>query len=367
MQPETAAKIFYDWAYREGFIQDKPAPEQQSPDADIALIVPKTDAGISLLRSKQVEAVAFDASNQKLWVFTKRVAPKSKRQLALLPNRVDDVVIEYRQGVQEPIGPIPSTPQGGPAYVRRQAAGTERYTCGSSISVGNFRDAGTLGCLVRDAGGILYGLTNNHVSGGSNFAGVGLPIVAPGIFDVVPNGLNPFTIGHHARSLTMIPGSADNIDPKANFDAAIFRIDSEDLVTSFQRDQFDTPAASIALSPNMSVEKVGRTTGLTRGKVVGQIFGAHPIRYSNDLYGFTGHVFFEPVFAIVGLTDVFSDNGDSGSLIVAVDQNGQRNAVGIVVGGMNDGSAPGGKTTIALPIQPILAGLGVTLVTGHNV
>ena len=118
----------------------------------------------------------------------------------------------------------------------------------------------------------------------------------------------------------------------------------------------------------MQVEKVGRTTGHTTGRVMGQIYGAHGIQYSAALYGFNGVVSFEPVFAIVGTGDVFSDNGDSGSLITAIDAaTGNRVAVGIVVGGRVDGSAPGGKTTIALPIQPILQALGVSLVSGHNV
>jgi hypothetical protein len=367
MQPAVAARVFFEWASSEGLVPDKPLQDKQSTDAEFALVTPKTDPGIALLRSKQIEAVAFNDQTQQISVFTKRVAPKSKRHLALLPNRVDDVTIKYRQGVQEPIGGLPSSPHGGPAFVVRPAGGSNRYTCGSSISVGNYRDAGTIGCLVRDANGSLFGLTNNHVSGGCNFAGVGLPIVAPGIYDVVPNGLNPFTLGLHVRSLTMVPGSADNIDPTLNYDAAIFRISDQSMVTSFQRDVYDTPAGDVPLLPNMIVEKVGRTTGHTQGRVVGQIFGAHSVRYSAPLYAFNGDVFFEPVFAITGTVDVFSDNGDSGSLITTLDQNGQRFAVGIVVGGMNDGSAPGGKTTIALPIQPILAGLGVTLVSGHNV
>jgi hypothetical protein len=82
---------------------------------------------------------------------------------------------------------------------------------------------------------------------------------------------------------------------------------------------------------------------------------------------FAGAVAFEPVFLIAGIGQAFSDNGDSGGLITAVDQGGQRVAVGIVVGGKADKSAPGEKVTIALPILPILEGLGVTLVSGHNV
>jgi hypothetical protein len=118
---------------------------------------------------------------------------------------------------------------------------------------------------------------------------------------------------------------------------------------------------------NMEVEKVGRATQHTKGRVIGQMYGAHPVQYSSTLYGFSGFVFFDPVFSIAGHGQLFSDQGDSGSLMTSIDQSGQRIAVGIVIGGMTDGSAPGGKTTIGLPILPILQGLGVTLVGRHNV
>lgn len=342
------------------------APLQASP-AEMALIQPITDKGKQLLRIKQVQSVAFNEPQNEIIVFTKRVAPTSKRQLAELPQTIENISIRYRQGVQTPIGTPPSVAHAGPAYAVRVTAGAGRYTCGSSISVGNSREAGTMGCLVRDNAGVLYGLSNNHVSGSCNFAGIGLPILAPGVADVAPNNLPPFTIGFHARSLTFISGSADNVDPKANLDAAIFRVQQENAVSSFQRDFYDTPSLVGDLSANMTVQKVGRTTGHTTGRVAGQMHGAHPIMYSAALYNFSSVVSFEPVFAITGQADLFSDGGDSGSLITSINQAGQLIAVGIVVGGMNDGTAPGKKVTIALPIRPILEGLGVTLVSGHNI
>jgi hypothetical protein len=158
------------------------------------------------------------------------------------------------------------------------------------------------------------------------------------VFDVAPQNIPPFTIGFHAQSLTFVAGSADNIDPKTNLDAAIFRIRDEALVSSYQGAACDTPTAIGDLVANMVVEKVGRTTSHTKGKVISQIHGAHPIMYAAQLYNFSSIVSFEPVFAIAGQTDLFSDNGDSGSLIMSTDNSGQRIVVGIVVGGMNDGS-----------------------------
>ena len=346
---------------------DAPLPATPVDPVQAALIEPITHAGKQILRSRQIQSVMFNDGSAQLIVLTKRAAPVTKKQLAVLPKSLDGVEIAYRQGVTSPIGGPPAAPFGGPAYVVRQVAGVATYTCGSSISVGNFRDAGTLGCLVRDGAGVLHGLSNNHVSGSCSFAGVGLPILAPGVHDVAAGGLPPFTLGFHVSSLPMVAGSADNVSAAGNLDAAIFRIASEGLASSFQGGAYDTPGGFGLLVPGTEVEKVGRTTGHTKGKVLGQLNGPFPIRYSAALYNFNGDVSFDPVFAIVGLTDSFSDSGDSGSLITTVDATGTRTAVGIVVGGMNDGSAPGGKLTIALPIGPTLQALGVTLVSGHNV
>jgi hypothetical protein len=351
----------------EGLLPEGPVAEPESTAAEKSQVLPITDIGRQLLRSKQVQAIAYSAERSEIVVFTKRAAPTNKKQLAAMPSTIGDVQIKYRQGSPNPVGGLPSLPFGGPAYVVRTVGTQKFYTCGSSISLGNFRDAGTLGCLVRDSKNVMHGLSNNHVSGGCNFAGVGLPILAPGVFDVVPACLPPFTIGFHKTSLPMVAGSADNVDPKINVDAAIFEIADEKLVSSFQGDAYDTPSTVGILTDNMVVEKFGRTTNHTHGRVVGQIYGAHPIQYSAALYGFSGFVSFDPTFAIVGVGDLFSDNGDSGSLITSTDSSGKRIAVGIVVGGYTDSAAPGGKITIALPIAPILQALGVTLVAGHNI
>lgn len=366
MESAVAARIFHDWAYKEGLLDEKAAPIA-SDNNDYALIQGVDERGVQLLRQKRVRFIGFDPATGRVIVYTKKAAPTSKRQLALLPTQIDDVEMVYRQGVPVGVEDQPPHAQGAPAYSVWNSAGLARYTCGSSISVGNNRDAGTLGCLVRGADGTLYGLTNNHVSGGCSYADVGLPIVAPGIFDVIAHSLDPFTIGYHHQSLQLTAGSPDNVDPKLNLDAAIFKIRGLDSVSSHQRDAFDTPAIAGPLTAGMTVQKVGRTTGLTEGMVVSQVYGASNIQYQAQLYGFTGNVYFDPLFSISGITGLFSDSGDSGSLITTVDAGGQRIAVGIVVGGMTDSKSPGGKTTLALPLQPILAGLGVTLVSAHNV
>lgn len=366
MISSEAARIFKGWAACEGLMAD--VAQTMLPDSpEFQEIEPVTEIGKQLLRSKQISGIAFNDAAQKIVVLTKRTAPASKRMLKALPNAVADVSILYRQGVQQPIGTAPASPFGSPPYVVRQLTKGGVYTCGSSISVGNFRDAGTLGCLVRDVSGALYGLSNNHVSASCSCAPVGMPIVAPGIHDVAAGGLHPFTLALHHAALPVVPGSPDNVDVSKNLDAAIFRIVTPEAVSSFQGSAYDTPHDHMPLSPGLAVEKVGRTSGHTKGTVVGQMHGPFGIGYSAALYGFTGQVHYDPLFIVAGLTGLFSDHGDSGSLVTTIDAAGTRFAVGIVVGGMADGSAPGGRSTLILPVEPILAALGVSLVTGHNV
>jgi len=84
-------------------------------------------------------------------------------------------------------------------------------------------------------------------------------------------------------------------------------------------------------------------------------------------YNFSGFVLFAQVYVVVGEGNIFSDTGDSGSLVTTVDAEGNRSAVGLVFAGRGDAAAPGEKISLILPIKPILAALDVTLVTGHNI
>lgn len=364
MIAKEAARIFHDWATREGLVVGQPAlPSTQDESSKIA---PLTEAGRTLLRQKQVMSICFSEAQELITVFTRLVPPKAKKTLATLPSSIENVSIRYRQGSHITAGDLPVQPFGGPAYiVRTSLNGDNRYTCGSSISVGNNVDAGTLGALVQDANGQLYGLSNNHVTGCCNFAERNLPIVAPGIRDVTATGLSPFTIGRHHIALPLQIGSPDTVDVTQNTDAAIFRIENSAIVSSHQGDSFDTPSLVDSMAGGMTVRKVGRTTGHTSGEVIGQQYGQFSVNYSAQRYGFMGSIYFENVFTIQGIGDSFSDHGDSGSLIVSNIQ-GVDYAVGIVFAGMQDANAPGGKITLALPIEPILTHLGVSLVSGHN-
>lgn len=366
MEAKQVARIFHDWVAKEGLLEDSRPASLTSTEAEISLLGQTDDRAKDILRRRGIHGVMFNESDAEVVVLTRKAKP-TKKQLDLLPTDVSGVRVIYRQGSPTVIGVEKPRSYGAPTFRVRVANGDERYACGSSISQGNCAEAGTLGCLVRDPAGVLYGLSNNHVSGGCSHANVGLPILAPGVFDVAPLSHDPFTIGYHERALDMIIGIPDNVDPKKNLDAAIFKIADESRVTSHQGHAYDTPSSSIPIQAGMMVEKIGRTTGHTHGKVVGQWYGAFPVTYSIDAHQFKGRVFFDPVYVVDGATELFADHGDSGALVTSEDSTGNRRAVGVVVGGMKDGTAKGGAISLVLPIEPILKNLGVTLASGHNV
>lgn len=319
---------------------------------------------LGILRTRQVRFVAIDEHAKKISVFLRKASP-SVKELKVLPTACNGIALQYHQGNTETVSPS-ALAEASSTCAIHSVSGSNFYTCGSSISVGNNREAGTLGCLVRDVGGQLFGLTNNHVSGACNYAPTGMPILAPGILDVGPTNPYPFTIGTHFRQLSMLVGDPSSVDHVMNSDSALFQIVNPNLVSSMQRNTADTPTSVMDMVPGMPVQKVGRTTATTNGVVLGEIVGATSINYSASQYGFAGSVYFEPLFVIHGLGDIFSEGGDSGSLVTHTDAQGVRHAVGLVVAGCVDNSAPGGKRSIVLPLRQILNRFNVSLVAGHN-
>ncbi|CAN7243928.1 hypothetical protein [Paraburkholderia terricola] len=324
-----------------------------------------TDSAIAFLRQKQIRFVGVNESKGEISLFLHKAAP-GDRALKSLPALADGYRLRFRQGNPEAVSPTNIAEAATPCAVH-VAHGAARYTCGSSISVGNARAAGTLGCLLRDVGGQLYGLSNNHVSGSCNYSPTGLPIVAPGILDVSPHNPYPFTIGLHDRQLTMLMGDPTVVNSQQNQDAAIFRITNDQFVSSMQQNFYDTPATALPLCAGMEIEKVGRSSGHTRGRVISQLMGPADVNYTAPQYNFNGVVYFDNMFLVHGVGDRFSEGGDSGSLVVHTDAGGVRHAVGIVVAGGADSSAPGQKLSMIMPITPILALFGMNLVAGHNV
>lgn len=336
-----------------------PAPDPMRADAMFGAGAARAFVG------KPITAVGFAASERegpRLFVYTRRRLTKAE-EAALSSNDLS-VPVVFR--VAQPFGVTgPSEAASFPTMFRKG-----RLTCGSSISIGNSREAGTLGTILRDGNGELFGLSCNHVSGGCSNARVTAPIVSPGILDVGPGAPDVRTVGHHHRSLPFLQGDPSVVQRIAdNTDAAVFKLLHPDGHTSWQGEAYDTPSVVEAPREDDPVEKVGRTTHHTRGIIESQLVGSYRIDYQATVYhsaeesiAFRGTVSFEPLFLIRGVAGTFATDGDSGALVVRREPGdaAPRSAVGIVIGGR------GTQETYMLPLEPILDALGMSLVSGHG-
>lgn len=215
------------------------------------------------------------------------------------------------------------------------------------VSIGNCTRvmAGTLGCLVTRSNQ-LFILSNNHVMALVNTSPLNAGIPQPGRLDggVCPNDII-------ARLTQFIPiNFAQGV---CNFvDAAIARtspllVDRRVLRPGGILQPLVAPIAAPAL--NMLVQKSGRTTQYRRGVI--------------DLINVTVNVTYAPLGGVArfcrqirvrGIGGIFSDRGDSGSLVTAFPQN---RPVGLLFAG-NAAS----NTTFCNPIQPVLSAFGVNIV-----
>ncbi|WP_152973134.1 hypothetical protein [Pseudomonas asplenii] len=365
MSTHQVASGIARWAIGRGLLPQLPADVDATYLAVVQPIPLSVDAE-QILRHKGVDSITYNETTNTIFIYTTRKI--SQKDLKSLPQGIYRKGLAYPQGVVETVGKDHMKSQGATFSLHQTAANSLHYSCGSSISPGNDASAGTLGALVRLPDGKIYGLTNNHVSALCSHVQPGTPILAPGVIDVGPSGIPPFTLGFHTTALEMHVGSVGNVDIASNTDAALFLIRNLAEVSSMQGEAFDTPLAIADPVEGMRVEKVGRTTRHTKGLIVSRSLRPCGINYAAQSYGFSGTIWFGNVFTVHGSGAEFSLSGDSGSLVVQADDHGRPiAAVGLVFAGGNDSSAPGGAKSLILPIRPILQALGATLVGGHNV
>ena len=311
------------------------------------------------LERQAVTAIGVNEPRNTVYIYTNRRVTKAQEKI--LPFNVSTgVKIEYRQA--RPLTITDNEADDVLGALPFELTET-RYACGSSISIANVRAAGTLGAIVQGSDGTLYGLTNNHVSGGCNNARVGLPIAAPGIMDVQVNSHDPFTVGWHHAVLQMRQGDPSAVNARDNTDAALFRLRDASLITTSQGGVYDTPTTVVDPQEDMEVEKFGRTTKHTLGRIEAEIIGPYPVNYktvtwhsASESTAFQGQVFFEPVYLIRGRGKPFSLPGDSGSLVVTRGLDGKRAAVGLIFAGREP------NDSYMLPLRPILDRFQVALV-----
>jgi hypothetical protein len=359
MTIESEALRFKVWAAERGILTYQP-PEDDGGRANDPLddLAETTQAAAveTILNHRKINMVLVSPERNEIVVCTHQKI--SKKELEEMPQQsAEGHTFRYIKAHPPQIRvPASSGPVGGNFDLHNGV-----YTCGSSISVGNCVSAGTLGCLVTDVNGQVFGLTNNHVTGGCGYSEVNVPIVAPGLFDVRPGGHDPFTLGHHANVAPWYTGIPDNVDATGNIDAALFRIGNPGLVSSMQRNAYDTPTSVAAPVTGIAVRKAGRTTGVTNGVIIAKSVGFEPV--SMDVSQFKGTVYFHDVLIAQGTNGLyFADRGDSGSLVVSVNNNGQLEGVGLVFAVSADKSL-----TFIIPLNRILTAFGVTMLNGHNI
>jgi hypothetical protein len=216
------------------------------------------------------------------------------------------------------------------------------------ISVGHHVvTAGTVGCFVTTKRGEIRLLSNNHVLANENSGKRGDEILQPGSFD---GGRRPRdVIGTLDRFVRLKKQGRNRVD------VAVAELSKRiEFVPDGLRG-----AGKLAgvvegpLTDYERVEKLGRTTGRTRGRITA--FELDNLVVSYDL----GNLRFDDQIEIEGSgTTSFSRGGDSGSLIFTSDE---RLALGLLFAGSDQGGSNGAGLTYANPFPLVLETLRVDL------
>lgn len=208
--------------------------------------------------------------------------------------------------------------------------------------------AGTLGGFVR-TGGRLAILSNNHVLAASDAAEIGDPVLQPGPAD-----------GGSARDrVGRLTAFEDLTAVRANLiDAAVAALDPG--VAAEPGDLPGGPLSgpvpgSLDIEPDELVEKVGRTTGHTLGRITAVEVDGVAVQYDEGVYTFDDQI------EIAGRTGAFSQGGDSGSVIW---RSRDRAPLGLLFAGSSTGGEGGAGVTFANPLSTVLRLLRAEWVVG---
>ncbi len=203
--------------------------------------------------------------------------------------------------------------------------------------------AGTIGARVSD-GSRVFILSNNHVLAANNLGRLGDNLLQPGVFD---GGRNPEDALATLHDFEPIQFCGSIVCPLNLMDAAVALATPDDLGTSTPEDGYGSPRTqSIEAVLGMRVQKYGRTTGHTFGRVTG-VNATLDVDYRGGRARFKGQ--------IVISDGEFSTGGDSGSLVVSKGLlMADRRPVGLLFAGSN-------INTIANPIDLVLDRFNVSV------
>lgn len=201
------------------------------------------------------------------------------------------------------------------------------------VSIGHYKiSAGTFGCLIKDKKSRkVFILSNNHVLANSNNAKKGDPILQPGPYD---GGKKPKDIiGYLENWIEIKFGKEAN-----SIDAALAEPKNANLVKP-EIMLIGLPEGIAKARLGMSIQKSGRTTGYTTGKIK-DASATVKVNYDNRVALFRNQI----------LTTNMSQGGDSGSLVLDM----KKQAVGLLFAGSE-------LVTILNPIASVLSLLNVEL------
>ena len=203
--------------------------------------------------------------------------------------------------------------------------------------------AGTIGARVT-GGGQVFALSNNHVYANNNDGREGDNLLQPGVAD---GGQDPDDALGTLYDFEPIGYCKFGSCPLNTIDAALALTSMDDLSNETPEGGYGSPRSqTMDAKLNLAVQKYGRTTGHTHGKVTG-------INATIDVNYRVGKARFENQIMITGAG--FSTGGDSGSLIVSEGVLfGDRRPVGLLFAGS-------ATNTIANPIDLVLDRFGVVV------
>jgi len=206
---------------------------------------------------------------------------------------------------------------------------------GFRIAGDQFVMGGTFGAVVKTKSKV-YILSNNHVLADENRLPIGSPIFQPALLD--HGRIDQDQIAELARFVKLKANRYNKID------AALAQPLNRNLVSNDSL-HIGPPNGTVAAELDMMVHKFGRTTSYTVGRIV-SVDTDVVIEYETGDFSFDGQII---IHGSNG--QMFSDHGDSGSLIM---QRGTNAAVGLLFAG-------GPDHTIANHIGNVLRSLRVRL------
>jgi hypothetical protein len=219
-------------------------------------------------------------------------------------------------------------------------------------SVGHFDvTAGTLGGFVRGKKGQVLVLSNNHVLANEDSCTKGDAILQPGRYD--GGTVSDARVGSLASWVKLKPKAPNLVDCALATLAEGIDFEPGALAgVGGANSRLAGTNPLTTLGEGTRVYKLGRTTGVTSGRVTAFEFDNVVVSYD------AGNLLFDDQIEIEGEGHApFSDGGDSGALILDEDFH----AVGLLFAGGDVGGSNGLGLTYANPIGSVLANLKVTL------